>query len=397
MIAAKPPMGWNSWNTFGNRIDEALIKQTAEIMVEKGYRDAGYTYLIIDDCWALKERDGQGRLVPDPEKFPHGMKAVADYVHEKGLKFGMYSCAGILTCAGYPSSYDHEFQDAQQFADWGVDYLKYDFCNFPENADCQNRYHMMSMALKATGREILFAACNWGKEDSWNWMCSIGAHTYRSTGDIFDNFRSFMGIFQSQLEHLCQSGPYCFNDMDMLTVGMFNQGNVAIGKPCTEGEYRMQFSLWCLAGVPLIMGADIRSLSPEMEKLLLNPALIAIDQDAECRPPYLLGKRSVAVPEEDTENAVEPLRMVKDKLYTFIKHLADREFVIAYYNLFEEEREISCIFADAGVPYASGYGFRMQDVFSGEDLGVKRDYHIVSVPGHDCKLYRCRLERVQDV
>lgn len=397
MIAAKPPMGWNSWNTFGNRIDEALIKQTAEIMVEKGYRDAGYTYLIIDDCWALKERDGQGRLVPDPEKFPHGMKAVADYVHEKGLKFGMYSCAGILTCAGYPSSYDHEFQDAQQFADWGVDYLKYDFCNFPENADCQNRYHMMSMALKATGREILFAACNWGKEDSWNWMRSIGAHTYRSTGDIFDNFRSFMGIFQSQLEHLCQSGPYCFNDMDMLTVGMFNQGNVAIGKPCTEGEYRMQFSLWCLAGVPLIMGADIRSLSPEMEKLLLNPALIAIDQDAECRPPYLLGKRSVAVPEEDTENAVEPLRMVKDKLYTFIKHLADREFVIAYYNLFEEEREISCIFADAGVPYASGYGFRMQDVFSGEDLGVKRDYHIVSVPGHDCKLYRCRLERVQDV
>lgn len=396
MIAAKPPMGWNSWNTFGNRIDEALIKQTAEIMVEKGYRDAGYTYLIIDDCWALKERDGQGRLVPDPEKFPHGMKAVADYVHEKGLKFGMYSCAGILTCAGYPSSYDHEFQDAQQFADWGVDYLKYDFCNFPENADCQNRYHMMSMALKATGREILFAACNWGKEDSWNWMRSIGAHTYRSTGDIFDNFRSFMGIFQSQLEHLCQSGPYCFNDMDMLTVGMFNQGNVAIGKPCTEGEYRMQFSLWCLAGVPLIMGADIRSLSPEMEKLLLNPALIAIDQDAECRPPYLLGKRSVAVPEEDTENAVEPLRMVKDKLYTFIKHLADREFVIAYYNLFEEEREISCIFADAGVPYVSGYGFRMQDVFSGEDLGVKRDYHIVSVPGHDCKLYRCRLERVQD-
>lgn len=396
MIAAKPPMGWNSWNTFGNRIDEALIKQTAEIMVEKGYRDAGYTYLIIDDCWALKERDGQGRLVPDPEKFPHGMKAVADYVHEKGLKFGMYSCAGILTCAGYPSSYDHEFQDAQQFADWGVDYLKYDFCNFPENADCQNRYHMMSMALKATGREILFAACNWGKEDSWNWMRSIGAHTYRSTGDIFDNFRSFMGLFQSQLEHLCQSGPYCFNDMDMLTVGMFNQGNVAIGKPCTEGEYRMQFSLWCLAGVPLIMGADIRSLSPEIEKLLLNPALIAIDQDAECRPPYLLGKRSVAVPEEDTENAVEPLRMVKDKLYTFIKHLADREFVIAYYNLFEEEREISCIFADAGVPYASGYGFRMQDVFSGEDLGVKRDYHIVSVPGHDCKLYRCRLERVQD-
>ena len=244
MIAQKPPMGWNSWNTFGININESLIFQIADTMVEKGYRDAGYEYLIIDDCWSLKERDASGNLVPDPEKFPNGMKAVADYIHSKGLKFGMYSCAGILTCAGYPSSYDHEFQDAALFAEWEIDYLKYDYCNFPKNADCINRYQTMSMALKATGRDILFAACNWGSEDSWNWMRSIGAHSYRSTGDIFDNFRSFIGIFQSQLEHLSQSGPYCFNDMDMLTVGMYNKGNVAIGKPCTDNEYRMQFSLW---------------------------------------------------------------------------------------------------------------------------------------------------------
>ena len=393
MIAERPPMGWNSWNTFGERIDEKLIFETADILVERGYKDAGYEYLIIDDCWALRERDEKGRLVPDPEKFPHGMKAVADYVHKKGLKFGMYSCAGVLTCAGYPSSYDHEFEDAKQFAEWGVDYLKYDYCNFPENADCVNRYHMMSMALKASGREILFAACNWGQKESFNWMRSIGAHTYRSTGDIFDNFRSFTGIFQSQLEHFCQSGPYCFNDMDMLTVGMYNEGNAAIGKPCTDGEYRMQFSLWCLCGVPLMIGADIRKLSSEMQKLLLNQELISIDQDPECRPPFLVGKRSVMVPEQDKENAVEPLRAVKDQLYTFIKHLSDNEFVIAYYNLFEEEREISCIFADAGVPYTSGYGFAMKDIFTGEDLGLKKDYYIVSVPGHDCKLFRCRLEK----
>ena len=393
MTAARPPMGWNSWNTFGEKIDEELILQIADRMVDEGYREAGYQYLIIDDCWALKERDEHGLLVPDPKKFPHGMKAVADYVHGKGLKFGMYSCAGVMTCAGYPSSYDHEFSDAAQFAEWGVDYLKYDFCHFPENADCQNRYHRMSMALKATGRDILFAACNWGKEESWTWMRSIGAHTYRSTGDIFDNFRSFMGIFQSQLEHLCQSGPYCFNDMDMLTVGMYNEGNAAIGKPCTDGEYRMQFSLWCLCGVPLMIGADIRKLSSEMQKLLLNQELISIDQDPECRPPFLVGKRSVMVPEQDKENAVEPLRAVKDQLYTFIKHLSDNEFVIAYYNLFEEEREISCIFADAGVPYTSGYGFAMKDIFTGEDLGLKKDYYIVSVPGHDCKLFRCRLEK----
>lgn len=394
MIAQKPPMGWNTWNTFGADIHETLILQMADAMVEKGYQKAGYEYLIIDDCWALKERDEEGNLVPDPEKFPHGMKAVADYIHGKGLKFGIYSCAGIMTCAGYPSSYDHEFQDARQFARWGVDYLKYDFCNFPDHADCKNRYHIMSMALKAAGREILFAACNWGKEESWNWMRSIGAHTYRSTGDIFDNFRSFTGIFQSQLQHLSQSGPYCFNDLDMLTVGMYNQGNVAIGKPCTDGEYRMQFALWCLSGTPLIIGADIRNLNPEMEKLLLNPRLISIDQDRECRPPFLAGKRSVAVPEENREEAIEPIRMVKDQLYTFIKHLSDREFVIAYFNLFGEERELTCIFADVGVPYGSGYGFSMTDIFTGNKLGVKRDYHTVPVPGHDCRLYLCRLEYV---
>ena len=393
MTAARPPMGWNSWNTFGEKIDEELILQIADRMVDEGYREAGYQYLIIDDCWALKERDEHGLLVPDPKKFPHGMKAVADYVHGKGLKFGMYSCAGVMTCAGYPSSYDHEFSDAAQFAEWGVDYLKYDFCHFPENADCQNRYHQMSMALKATGRDILFAACNWGKEESWTWMRSIGAHTYRSTGDIFDNFRSFMGIFTSQLEHLCQSGPYCFNDMDMLTVGMYNRGNVAIGKTCTDGEYRIQFSLWCLSGTPLIIGADIREMKPEMKELLLNTDLIRINQDEECRPPCLLGKRSVAVPETDRENAVEPIRMVKDKLYTLLKHLSHQEFVIAFYNLFEEEQEMNCIFADAGLPYESGYGFHMRDIFTGEDLGVKRDYFLARVPGHDCKLYFCRLEK----
>ena len=393
MTAIKPPMGWNSWNTFGKDINDSLIRQIADTMVEKGYLEAGYEYLIIDDCWSLKERDNIGNLVPDPEKFPNGMKSLADYIHSKGLKFGMYSCAGILTCAGYPSSYDHEFQDAALFAEWGIDYLKYDYCNFPKNADCINRYQTMSMALKATGKNILFAACNWGSENSWSWMRSIGAHTYRSTGDIFDNFRSFMGIFQSQLEHLCQSGPYCFNDMDMLTVGMYNQGNVAIGKPCTDSEYRMQFSLWCLAGTPLIMGSDIRNMPPQMEELLLNKELIAINQDPECRPPYLVGKRSVMVPEENTNEAVEPLRMVKDKLLTFIKHLSNQEFAIAYYNLHEEEQEMHCIFADVGLPYASGYGFDMTDIFTGEHIGIKRDYHVISVPGHDCRLFRCRLAK----
>lgn len=393
MIANRPPMGWNSWNTFGPDISEDLIFETADILAGQGYLEHGYEYLVIDDCWSLKERGKDGSLVADPAKFPHGMKAVADYVHGKGMKFGMYSCAGVKTCAGYPSSYDHEFQDAALFAQWGVDFLKYDFCNFPENADCKNRYQTMSMALKASGREILFSACNWGEEDSWNWMKSIGAHMYRSTGDIFDNFKSFIGIFQSQLAHFSQSGPFCYNDIDMLTVGMYNKGNVAIGRPCTDGEYRMQFSLWCLAGAPLMLGADLRDIKPEMKELLLNKDLIAIDQDIECRPPYLIGSQSVLVEVKDKENATEPLDILPDKLLTFIKHLSGNEFAIAFYNLFEEEREITCIFADVGLPYASGYGFCMRDVFTGEELGAKRDYYTATVPGHDCLVYRCRLEK----
>lgn len=391
MICKRPPMGWNSWNTFGIDISEELIFEMADIMVSDGYLAKGYEYLVIDDCWALKSRDEHGSLVPDPKKFPHGIKYVADYVHDKGLKIGIYSCAGILTCAGYPSSYDHEFEDARLFASWGIDYLKYDFCNFPDNADCKNRYLTMSMALKSSGREILFAACNWGREDSWNWMRSIGAHTYRSTGDIFDNYQSFIRIFKSQMEHLSQSAPYCFNDLDMLTVGMYNQGNVAIGKPCTDNEYRMQFSLWCLSGAPLFLGADLRNISPEMKRLLQNEELLAIDQDEECRPPYLVSNRSIhiPVPEEERAKAEEPLRRIKGQLLTFLKVLSNNEFIISYYNLHETEQEIFCIFADVGIPYHSGIGLKMKDVFTGEEIGIIKDYHRTMVPGHDCKMYRC--------
>lgn len=396
MVGQRPPMGWNSWNTFGVDINENLIFEMADTLVRDGYLDRGYEYLVIDDCWALKKRDEGGNLVPDPEKFPHGIKYVADYVHSKGLKLGIYSCAGTLTCGGYPSSYDHEYRDAQLFASWEIDFLKYDFCNFPENADCKNRYLTMSMALKASGREILFAACNWGLEESWNWMRSVGAHMYRSTGDIFDNYQSFIRIFKSQLDHLSQSGPYCFNDLDMLTVGMYNQGNVAIGRPCTDSEYRMQFSLWCLAGTPLMLGADLRSINPAMKALLQNESLIAIDQDEECRPPYQVSCRfaDVPVPEEERENAVEPLRKVEGQLLTFLKILSNNEFVLAYYNLCEIQQEMLCTFADVGIPYHTGMGLYMKDVLTGEDLGVVRDYHRVTVPGHDCRLYRCRMVNV---
>lgn len=193
------------------------------------------------------------------------------------------------------------------------------------------------------------------------------------------------------MQHFSQSAPFCFNDIDMLIVGMYNKGNVAIGKPCTDNEYRIQFSLWCLAGSPLFIGADIRNINPAMKSLLLNQSLISINQDQECRPPYLVSQRSVKIPEEDKEHAIEPLRCIKDQLYIFLKILSENTFVVAYYNLFEQEQEMLFIFADAGIPYSSGYGFAMEDVFSGASLGIVRDYQRVSVPGHDCKLYLCKL------
>ncbi len=393
MMAFRPPLGWNSWNTFGDKISDALIREMADYMVSHGYRDAGYEYLVIDDCWSLRDRDAAGRLVPDPEKFPHGMKDLADYVHAKGLKFGMYSCAGVMTCAGYPSSYDHEFTDAETFASWGVDFLKYDFCNFPETGDCRTRYQTMSMALKSTGRDILFSACNWGQKDPWTWMRSAGAHMYRSTGDIMDNYVSFTDIFKSQLKNLSMSANGCFNDMDMLTVGMGGKGNVGFGKVCTYEEYRMQFALWCLCGVPLMMGADLRNLAPEYEALMKHPDLLRINQDEECRPPYPIRMSAVFTGNPDPKEGEMPWRSIPDSSYTLFRHLSGGEFALAFINFSEAETVIHLEMVDLGLPVASGFALRVKDVFTGEDLGRKSDYFNPKVPGHDMKLYLCRLEK----
>lgn len=388
-LAQLPPMGWNSWNTFGWQINEQLIFEMADLMASQGYREAGYEYLVIDDCWSLRERGKDGRIVPDPEKFPNGMKAVADYVHSKGLKFGMYSCAGVRTCAGYPGSYDHEFVDAQTFADWGVDFLKYDFCNFPQSGNCKARYLTMSMALKATGREILFSACNWGMEEPGEWMRAIGAHMYRSTGDIMDNFVSFTDIVKSQLNKLCMSGNHCFNDMDMLTVGMEGKGNVGLGKVCSYEEYRLQFVLWCLCGVPLMMGADLRTLAPEYRALMLNPALLRINQDAECRPPYIVRRDSVCIPNPDDAQA--PWAHPADTAFVLLRHLTDNEFALFYANLSDADAEVHCEMADMGLPVTGGVALDMTDVFSGEHLGPQKDSFNPHIKAHDCRLFLCHL------
>jgi len=375
MYIKTPPMGWNSWNTFGLEPTEQLLRETADAMVAQGYRDAGYEYVIIDDGWMLMERDENGLFVADPKKFPSGIRALADYVHSKGLKLGIYSCAGTRTCGRYPSSFDHEFSDARQFAEWQVDYLKYDFCNFPKSADCRQRYQMMSMALRASGRDILFAACNWGLEEPETWMRSAGANSYRSTGDIMDSFPSAAAIALSQLNKLHCSAAPCFNDMDMLTVGMFGKGHVGLTDPnnsatvaCTQQDYVTQFALWATMGSALILGADIRALSPEMRALTQNRELIAINQDAECRAPYIVyheGNR-----------------------FCFLKHLSDRTVALVYANLSDERDEVDCIFADMGLPYSSGVRLRLYDVLEKQELGVFYDHCPLELPAHGCRVFK---------
>lgn len=371
ILAQTPPMGFNTWNTFGPNINEQMLLEITDMIVEQGYRDAGYEYVVIDDCWSLRERDEDGNLVPDPEKFPHGMKYVADYVHSKGLKFGMYSCAGTRTCAGYPGSFDHEFQDARLFASWGVDFLKYDYCYFPSNGDGKQRYLVMAQALRASGRDILFSACNWGSHEPWNWMRSIGAHMYRSTGDIWDNFPSTAAIMKSQMDKFNANAAGCFNDMDMLTVGMNGQGNVGDPNCNTYTEYETQFAYWCFCASPLMMGADIRKVGEEYRTLLQHKGLIALNQDAECRPAW----------------------MVKDErgYYVFVRHLADGEFAIGVFNFHENDQYAVVMFSDLGVPVGSGVKLALTDVMTGEQLAPRRDDLIAEVKGHHFRIWRAKF------
>ena len=372
MISRTPPMGWNSWNTFGSQINEQLIFDVADVFVKEGLKDAGYEYIVIDDCWSLPRREN-GRLVPDPVKFPHGMKAVADYIHSKGLKFGMYSCAGTRTCAGQPGSYDYEYIDAETFAEWGVDYLKYDSCFVPENGINSLCYKKMGMALRACNREILYAACNWGNFDAGKWMRSIGAHMWRSTGDITDNWKRIKEITLEQLPKLSEGAMGGFNDMDMLVCGMYGKGNAALGG-CTDEEYKTHFSLWAMLNSPLIIGCDVRNMNDATKKILLNKDIIAINQDAECRQPWLA---------TNYEGGNERL--------VFIKPLENDEYALGFFNLSDARCDVILNFYDAGLPSTAGYSMKLYDVWEQKDAGTYKDWFNPILEPHACAVYRGRL------
>ncbi|WP_199921404.1 NPCBM/NEW2 domain-containing protein [Streptomyces bicolor] len=357
-LALTPPMGFNNWNSTHCRaeFDEAMVKGIADIFVEKGLKDAGYQYVNLDDCWALPTRDANGKLVPDPVRFPNGIKAVADYVHSKGLKFGIYTSAGTKTCnpAGFPGSLGHEYSDAQQFADWGVDYLKYDNCN-NQGVDAKLRYTTMRDALRATGRPIVYSICEWGENKPWEWASDVG-HLWRTTGDISDNWGSMLSILKRNLPLAPYAGPGHWNDPDMLEVG--NGG-------MTDTEYRSHFSMWSVMAAPLLIGSDLRSASEETFEILGNREVIAVDQDP-------LGRQGTVISAEGGR-------------WVVAKDMADSSRAVALFNESGTAQRITTTAEAVGLPAADAYTLR--------DLWQHRSHNTAgtisaTVPAHGTVLVR---------
>ncbi len=333
--AAGPPMGWNSWNRFGCGISEQLIRENADALVRSGMRDAGYTYVVVDDCWMATERSADGRLQADPVTFPSGMKALGDYVHGLGLKFGIYSSAGSRTCEGRPASRDHEEIDARTFAEWGADFLKYDYCESkaadrPTGVPARDRYLKMSDALRATGRPIVLSIVEWGDEKPWEWGYDAGGTMWRTTRDIKPNWPNITGILDQQagLEQFARPGGW--NDPDMLQVG----------NGLTEDENQFHFTMWSLLNAPLMAGNDIRSMDAATARVLLNRAVLDVQKD------FGTGQG----------------RRLRDDLW--VKGMSDGSVVIALLNRDTSTISVSAAASDVGLPDAPSY--RVLDLWNGE-------------------------------
>ncbi|GHH49957.1 hypothetical protein GCM10018773_46160 [Streptomyces candidus] len=361
-LALTPPMGFNNWNSTHCRAEfnEAMIKGIADLFVSKGLKDAGYEYVNLDDCWAKPQRDAAGKLVPDPVRFPHGIKAVADYVHSKGLKFGLYSSAGTRTCdsVGMPGALNHEYSDAQQFAEWGIDFLKYDNCN-NEGVDHMLRYTTMRDALQAasarTGRPILYSLCEWGSYRPWEWGRDVG-HMWRTTRDIKDKWPIMLGIMKENLRLADHAGPGGWNDPDLLEVG--NGG-------MTDTEYRTHFSMWSIMAAPLFISTDLRKASPATFAILSNREVVAVDQDP-------LGRQGSVVSSEGGR-------------WVVAKELADGSRAVALFNESDKPQRITTAATAAGLPDAPGY--RVRDLWRKTEVRSAGTLS-ATVPAHGTTLLR---------
>jgi alpha-galactosidase len=360
--ALTPPMGWNSWNKFACNVDENLIKEMADAMVASGMKDAGYEFIVIDDCWQV-DRDSQGNILADPKRFPSGMKALADYVHSKGLKFGLYSDAGIKTCQGRPGSRGYEYQDARTYAEWGVDYLKYDWCNHGTQSAVDS-YRIMRDALYAAGRPIVFSICEWGSNKPWLWAGEIG-NLWRTTEDILDCWdckedwggAGWTLILDKQVGLEVYAGPGHWNDPDMLEVG---------NKGLTINESRAHFSFWCLLAAPLMAGNDLRGMSKEIVEILTNKEVIEVDQDT-------LGKQGIRVRDDGD-------------LEVWAKQLADGSRAVILFNRGKAEAKIAVSWPEIG--YTSPLKAKVRDLWKKKDLGEFTGNFSATVPPHDVVMVR---------
>ncbi len=375
-LALTPPMGWNSWNTFQTNISEQLVKDIADSMVANGMRDAGYTYIVLDDGWMSMQRDTvTGNLIPDPKKFPHGIKALADFVHSKGLKFGLYNCAGTKTCAGYPGTRGYEYQDARFYASLDVDYLKFDWCS-SDGLNAQESYATMSNALFVAKRPVIFSLCEWGNNKPWEWAAKDG-ELWRTTGDIgnyFDTVKDTGGwkpnpvtkIIDLEADLRKYAGPGHWNDPDMLEVG----------NGMKEGEDRAHFSMWCMLAAPLIAGNDIRKISAATRNILTNKDAIAINQDA-------LG--------------VQALKYAsKDSLETWVKPLSNGDWAVCFLNRSAQPQKINFNWKNETVNdtlsskqlNTTADTYKITDVWTKKNLSTTAKPLNAVVPSHDVLMLR---------
>ncbi len=356
-VAAKPPLGWNTWYGYLCKVTDSDVRAQADRMVQNGMKAVGYEYVNIDDCWQ-GQRDAQG-VIHSNANFPD-MKALGDYIHSKGLKFGIYSSPGPKTCAEYEGSYGHEEQDAKTYAAWGVDFLKYDWCSAEhvyKPSEMSGAYKKMGDALKQTGRPILYSLCQYGLGRVWTWGASVGGNMWRTTGDLDYNYDRFslVGFEQNGLERF--AGPGHWNDPDMLLVGL--------GK-ITDDESRTQVGLWSLLAAPLIASADLRKISPESLAILSNPEVIAVDQD----PARVQGRR-----------------IAQDgPLDIWMKPLADGSKAVGLFNRGEDGAPITVYFKDAGV----GESATVRDLWARKDLGTFKNSFTTEVPRHGVAMLRMK-------
>ena len=373
-LALTPPMGWNSWNKFACNVDEKMIREIADAMVSSGMKAAGYTYVNIDDCWH-GGRDSLGFIYPDPQRFPSGMKALADYIHSKGLKLGIYSDAGSQTCGGRPGSRGYEFQDAQTYAKWGVDYLKYDWCN-TEGLKAEGAYKTITAALRKAGRPIVLSICEWGSDKPWDWGKTVG-HLWRTTGDIYNCFdcvedhgtwKSF-GVLQimDKQEGLREhAGPGHWNDPDMLEVGN--------GMPAHQD--RAHFSMWAMLAAPLIAGNDLRKMSAETTSILTNAEVVAIDQD---------------------ELGIQGFKhTAKDSVETWYKPLKNGDWAVCFLNRSKtpkavemdwQNQSVNDAFAKRELNAKSG-PYKIRNLWTKKDTGTTKKALKATVPGQDVLMLR---------